>query len=113
MIELLSHAITKSQVKLQLNVHRMQLQQEQFVGLLDTVPDMVLISQQTESAKSDGQVIYANRKMKEFFGEELRLNSDVQEDGKPMRKKNPGKGGMSAPRSTNRKIFSYIDSTEQ
>ena len=52
-----------------LNSRHSHLQQNQFMHLLDTVPDAVMISQQTEShALTEDKVVYANRTMKDFFG---------------------------------------------
>ena len=47
--ELLGYLNMRTQVKLKLNMHIMQLHQGQFIDLLDSVPDAVMISELKEA----------------------------------------------------------------
>ena len=67
--ETLSYLTSRTHVRLNLNLFRVYLHQEQLVNLLDSVPDMVMISQQKESSfRSKDDIFYANHKLGEFFG---------------------------------------------
>ena len=70
-------------------------QQKQLKGVMDALPDMVMIGKQQVSSESEYKMheVYANRRAKEFFGGQKSSadTAQISDNMKDLLKSKPGK----------------------